>query len=85
MYEYLLVGEDEKHCILQLIFVQHAMQLTSGLCNTIPVVAIHDEDQGLSVQIVMTPEWSDPILATDVPNREIDVLVLDSFNIEAPG
>ena len=85
MQTHLLVGEDKQHGIPQLVLVQHSMQLVARLLGTIPVVAVHDEDQGLGIQVVMAPERSDPILATDVPDCEIDVLVLDGLNIETDG
>ena len=79
---HLLIGKDEQHCILQLVLVEHPMQLVSRLRNTVSIVTVYDEDQGLGVHVIVAPEWSDPILATDVPDGEIDVFVLDSLNIE---
>lgn len=31
----------------------------------------------------MPPQWPDLILATDIPYSELDVLVLNSLNVEA--
>ena len=36
----------------------------------------------LCVLEVMPPQWSDLVLATDIPYGKADVFVLDSFNIE---
>ena len=31
----------------------------------------------------MTPKWADFVLSTNVPNCELDVVILDRFDIEA--
>ena len=36
----------------------------------------------LSVLEVVSPEWSDLVLAADVPHREADVLVFHRLNVE---
>ena len=36
----------------------------------------------LSVLEVVAPEWSDLVLATNVPHSEADVLVFHGFNVE---
>lgn len=33
----------------------------------------------------MTPEWSNLVLATDIPDCEGDVLILDSLDVESDG
>ena len=42
---YLLVGEDQKNGIAQLILCQHPHQLLSSLVDALAVVAVHHEDQ----------------------------------------
>jgi hypothetical protein len=79
----LLVGENQKNGISELILVQHALQLLTGLNNTVTIVAINNEDDALGVLEVMSPERSDLILSTNIPNSELDVLVLDSLDVES--
>jgi len=79
----LLVREDEEHGITKFVLVQHALQLLAGLNYTIAIVAVDDEDDTLGVLEVMSPEWADLVLSSDIPYGELDVLVLDGLDIEA--
>jgi hypothetical protein len=79
----LLVGEDQEESVPQLVFVEHALQLLTGLNNTVAIVAVNNEDDALSVLEVMPPQRSDLVLASDIPHGELDVLVLDGLNVEA--
>jgi hypothetical protein len=79
----LLVGKDQEDGIPELVLVQHALELLSGLNNTIAIVAINDEDDALCVLEVMSPERSDLVLSTDIPHGELDVLVLDGLDVES--
>ncbi len=80
----LLVGKDQKHRVLELILVQHALQFITCLGrDTIPIVAVDDEDDALRILEVMPPERPDLVLPAHVPDRELDVLVLDRLDVEA--
>lgn len=79
----LLVGEDQQERISQLVLVQHALQLLTGLNDTVTVVAVDDEDDTLGVLEVVPPQRSNLVLSANIPNRELDVLVLDRLNVEA--
>ena len=78
----LLVGEDQEDGVPQLILVQHALQLLTGLDDTVAIVGVNNEDDTLSVLEVMSPERSDLVLSTDIPHGEGDVLVLHSLDVE---
>lgn len=60
----------------------HFMQFFLRLPDSLSVIGIYDEYQSLRVLEVMSPERSDLVLATDVPNRETDVLVLNGLDVE---
>jgi len=79
----LLVGEDEEHGVAKLILVEHALELFSCFDNAISVVGVNNEDDALSVLEVMSPQWSNLVLPTNIPHGELDVLVLDRLNVEA--
>ena len=79
----LLVGEDQENSIPQLILVQHALKLFPSLDNTVAIVGVDDEDDTLGVLEVMSPQGADLVLATDIPHGELDVLVLDSLDVES--
>ena len=78
----LLVGENQKQRIPEFVFVQHPLQLLAGLNNTVTIVAVDDEDDALGVLEVMPPQRSDLVLSTDIPHGELNILVLDSFDVE---
>jgi hypothetical protein len=79
----LLVGEDKQNGIPELILVEHALELLAGLDDTVAIVAVNDEDNTLGVLEVMSPEGTDLVLTTDIPHGELNVLVLDSLDVEA--
>ena len=79
----LLVGEDQEECIAKFVFVQHALQLFTRLNDTIPVVGINNEDDTLSVLEVVAPQRPNFVLSSNIPDCELDILVLDCLNVEA--
>jgi hypothetical protein len=78
----LLVGKDQEESISQLVLVEHALQLLAGLDDTVTIVAVDDEDDTLGVLEVMSPERTDLVLTADIPDGELNVLVLDSLDVE---
>lgn len=52
----LLVGEDKKIGVLKLLFSEHLKKLLTGLVDTLLIVGIDDEDETLSVLVVVSPE-----------------------------
>eukprot|EP00438_Fugacium_kawagutii_P031882 Skav227550 [mRNA] locus=scaffold3241:16004:27349:- [translate_table: standard] len=81
----LLVGEDQEHCISHLVLVEHFVQLLSGIFNAVTVIAVHHVDQAIGSLVVMAPQRTDLVLASDIPNGEAQVLVLDGLDIETNG
>jgi hypothetical protein len=78
----LLVGKDQEESISQLVLVEHALQLLTGLDDTVTIVAVDDEDDTLGVLEVMSPERTDLVLTADIPDGELNVLVLDSLDVK---
>ena len=63
---------------------QVAQSLTaSHLAHTVAIVGVHDENDTLGVLVIVAPQRADLVLASDVPNGERDILVLDSLHVEA--
>jgi hypothetical protein len=59
------------------------LQLLPSLDNTVTIVAVHDENDTLGVLEIMSPQRTDLVLTTDIPHGELNVLVLDSLDVEA--
>lgn len=81
----LLVGKHKQQRVSQLVLVKHLLQFLTGLGDTISVVGVNHENDTLSVLEVVSPQRSDLILSTDIPDGERDVLVLDSLDVETDG
>jgi hypothetical protein len=79
----LLVGENQENGVAQLILVEHALELLTGLNNTVTIVGVDDEDDTLGVLEVVPPQGTDLVLTTDIPHGELDVLILDGLDVEA--
>lgn len=79
----LFVGKDQEKGIAQFVFVQHSLQFLTCLNNTISVIAVNDEDNALCILEVVSPQGPDLVLSTNVPHRELNVLVFDRLYIEA--
>jgi hypothetical protein len=82
-WQILLIGENQEESIPKLVLVQHALQLLSGLDYTIAIVGVNDKNDTLGVLEVMSPQRSDLVLSTDIPHGELDILVLDSLDVES--
>lgn len=81
----LLVGKDQENGVAELVLVEHALKLFAGLNDTVTIVAIDDKDDTLGVLEVVSPEGTDLVLTTDIPDGELNVLVLDGLDVEADG
>jgi hypothetical protein len=79
----LLVGEDKEDSVAELVLVKHALELLTGLNDTVAIVGVDDEDDTLSVLEVVPPQRTDLVLTTDIPHGELDVLVLYGLDVEA--
>lgn len=81
-WQILLVGENQKNGISELVLVQHTLQLLASLDNTVTIVGINNEDDTLGVLKVMSPQRTDLVLSTNIPYGELNVLVLDCLDVE---
>lgn len=79
----LLVGKYQEDGIPQLVLVEHALEFLTSLNNTITIVAVDNENDTLGVLEVVPPQRTDLVLTTDIPDGELNVLVLDSLDVEA--
>jgi hypothetical protein len=79
----LLVGENKEEGISKLILVEHALQFFPSLDNSVTIVAVNDEDDTLGILEVMSPQRTDLVLSTNIPDRELNVLIFDSLDIKA--
>lgn len=59
------------------------MQLLPCLVETLPVLAVDDENETLGAGVVVPPEGPDLILPSDVPDVELDIFVGDGFDVES--
>ena len=81
-WEILLVSEDKEDSVAELLLREHLVKLFASVIDSVAIVRVNDEDEALSVLVVVSPEKSDLVLTADVPHSEGDVLVLDSLHVE---
>ena len=55
------------------------------LVYSFTVLTVDNEHETLGASVVMSPERTDLVLSSDVPDGERNVLVLYSLNVEACG
>ena len=81
--EILLVGKDKQKGVTEFVFIEHALELFTRLNHTIPIVGVDHEDDALCVLEVVSPQWPNLILSTDIPYGKLNVLVLDCLNVKS--
>ena len=64
-------------------FHEQFPQFLPAVVYPLAVLGINDEYEALRPGVVVSPQWADLILATDVPHIELDVFIRHSLNIEA--
>jgi len=79
----LLVREDKDDSVAEVVLVEHALQLLTGLLDPIAVVRVNNEDKTLRILVIVLPKRADTVLSTDIPHGEGDVFVLNRFDVEA--
>lgn len=81
----LLVGEHQQEGILHFAIVNDLVELRTSFLQASSVARIHHENQTLCAGVVVTPQGTNLVLATDIPNIELDVLVGHALHVEADG
>ena len=79
----LLVRKHEQQTIFHFPIIDDAVQLLPRLVHPGAIARIDNEDQALRPAEVVSPQRPDLVLATDVPDVELDVLVGDGLDVEA--
>lgn len=62
----LLVGKYKYDGVPHLSIIDNPVKLLSSLINTIPVCTVHDKDEALCPSIIVSPEWSDLVLPSNI-------------------
>jgi len=58
------------------------MKFVLSLINTFSVLTVNDKHETLRASVIVSPKGTDLVLATNVPNIELDILVCHGFNVE---
>lgn len=59
------------------------MQFLLRLVNALSVLTIDDKDKALGTGVVVSPQRTNLVLSSHIPDIEFDILVRDGFNIES--
>ena len=68
-WQVLLVSEDKNDGVPHLSVVNNPVKLLSGLVYPVPVRTVHHENESLGAGVVVTPQWSDLVLTTNILSR----------------
>ena len=83
IWQILLIRKHKQQRILHLPVLNDARKFSASLFQTIAVAAVYDKHQALSTAEVVSPQRSDLILSTNVPDIEFGVLVRNGLHVEA--
>lgn len=72
----LFVGEDENRDFLEGFLLEQLKKLLDTLSKTHIVGGVDDEDETVSIIVVVFPVWSDFSLATNVPHVQLESVLL---------
>ena len=78
----LLIREHEQQALLHFSVTQYPVQLLLRLIYSFTILAVHDENKALRACVVVPPQRPNFVLASDVPDIELHVLICYSFHIE---
>lgn len=59
------------------------MQFLLCFIDSLSVLAVDDENKPLSACVIMSPQRSDLVLASDIPDIKLHILVGDGLHVEA--
>jgi hypothetical protein len=81
----LLVRKDAQLRVAKLRLRHHFRNFITGELHALAVAGVHHEDHTIGVFVVVAPQRAEAILAADVPDGHLQVLVLEAFHVEADG
>lgn len=58
------------------------MQFLFCFVDSLFVLTVDDKNETLGAGVIVSPQWTDLVLASYVPNVELDILVRDRLDIE---
>ena len=83
VWQVLFVGQDQDGRIAQVVVRQQRVQFLGGFRKASGVVGVDDKHEALRALVVVSPERTDFVLTTDIPNGKGHVVVLDRLYVKA--
>lgn len=80
-----LVGKHQHWAVSHRVVVDHVLHGLAGLVQSFLVGRVHDVDEGVCAFEVMVPKVDDLALCPDIPDCELQSLVVDFFDVEPDG
>lgn len=69
----MFVCKDEKETVLHFSVAENAMEFLTGFIDSLTVARVDNEDETLGAGVVMSPERSNFVLASYVPDVEFNL------------
>lgn len=79
----LLIGKYKQQAFLHLSVAEYAVQFLFCFVNSLSVLTVDYENETLSAGVIVSPQGTNLVLTSNVPNVELDILVGDGLHIEA--
>ena len=58
------------------------MEFLFCFVDSLSVLTVNDENKTLGAGVIVSPQWTDLVLASNVPNVELDILICDRLHVE---
>ena len=78
----MLVGVDQDNGVPELLRFQQLLELVTRRLQSIGIVRIDNENETNSIWVVVSPQWTNLVLSSNIPDRERHVFVVDLLDVE---
>ena len=79
----MLICKDQNSGVPHQRVIDDRSELCRSFIDALPVGAVDDVNQAVGVGEVVAPQGPELLLASDVPDGEEDIFVLDLLDVEA--
>jgi hypothetical protein len=70
--EILFVAQDEESRVSEFVFSQHLLEFEGGFVDSLAIVGIDNEDDSFGVVVIVSPQGSNLVLTSNIPNGEAE-------------
>ena len=83
--EVLLVRVHKNCGISKLVVVEDFAEFRTGKFYALGIIRVYDVNDCVHARVIVPPKFPENVLPSDVPDRHLELFVLDSLHVEADG